>query len=130
MEPEQWRGADLRLARSVIERLVQVVATTSPGAKRGSTAPYGYADLVLVEAGARQPRSLMTAFHSPVGKSEMRPGAVRALADHLDRFDMMYGREETRRIASLLDVASVRADPEQEGLGGLARWAADQVRAA
>lgn len=55
----QWRDADLRLAGRVIERLVHVIATTSPGAKLGSTAPYGYADLVLAEAGRRQPRSLL-----------------------------------------------------------------------
>jgi len=112
--PEQWRGADRRLAAKVVEHLVHLIATISPGAKRGSTAPYGYADLVLAEAGTRQPRSLMTAFHHPVPKPDARVKAVAALADHMTRFDGMYGREEARQVAALL---------------GLARWAADQVAA-
>nr|WP_294548531.1 type I-E CRISPR-associated protein Cas7/Cse4/CasC [uncultured Rhodopila sp.] len=126
---EAWRNADLRLARKVIEHLVQVIATTSPGAKLGSTAPYSYADLVLIEAGARQPRSLMTAFYSPVPKQGARQGAVEALAGHLSRFDGMYGRAETRRVASLLDTATIPADPQAEGLSGLASWAAAQLGA-
>lgn len=124
---EKWRGADLRLAAKVIEHLVQVVATTSPGAKLGSTAPYGYADLVMIEAGTRQPRSLMTAFHEPVCRRAARTGAVKALAEHLVRFDAMYGYREARRVASLLDVAAIPADPQADGLAGLANWAAAQL---
>src|SRR5450830_884629 len=40
----------------------QLCGHLDSGAKRGSTAPYAYADLVLVETGARQPRSLSNAF--------------------------------------------------------------------
>lgn len=90
IKPAAWREADLRLVRSVITTLVQAIATTSPGAKRGSTAPYGYADLVLIEAGTRQPRTLMTAFHSPVERRDARQGAMTALARHLTKFDSMY----------------------------------------
>ena len=39
-------------------------ARASP--ERGSTAPYAYADLMLVELGSRQPRSLAGAFRTPV----------------------------------------------------------------
>jgi hypothetical protein len=124
---QDWRSADLRLAGKVIEHLVQVIATTSPGAKLGSTAPYGYADLVLLEAGARQPRSLMTAFHKPVPKQDARSAAVAALADHLTRFDRMYQYQEARRVASLLDVAALPAEPQADGLAGLAAWAAAQL---
>ena len=126
---EAWRSADLRLAAKVIEHLVQVIATTSPGAKLGSTAPYGYADLVLIEAGTRQPRSLMTAFYNAVGRQDAREGAVKALADHLARFDAMYGYRESRRVASLLDTAAIPADPQADGLTGLASWAAAQLKA-
>jgi CRISPR system Cascade subunit CasC len=126
---EAWRSADMRLAAKVIEHLVQVIATTSPGAKLGSTAPYGYADLVMIEAGTRQPRSLMTAFHDPVHRQSARKGAVQALADHLARFDAMYGTREARRIASLLDTAAIPADPQADGLAGLANWAAAQLSA-
>jgi CRISPR system Cascade subunit CasC len=127
--PEAWRGADLRLAGTVIEHLVHVIATTSPGAKLGSTAPYGYADLVLIEAGTRQPRSLMTAFHDPVSKEKARERAVTALAGYLTRFDGMYGYREARRVASLLDTGAVPADPQPDGLAGLAGWAAAQLSA-
>lgn len=127
--PEDWRKADRRLAAEVVHRLVHVIATTSPGAKRGSTAPYGYADLVLVEAGTRQPRSLMTAFHQAVFKADARAGAVAALAGHMDRFDRMYGRGEERRVASQLDAGAVPADAGPDGLAGVARWAAAQVGA-
>ncbi len=123
-----WRGADLRLATQVIERLIHVVATTSPGAKRGSTAPYGYADLLMVEAGRRQPRSLMTAFHTPVGQTDARDKAVTALGRHMGAFDAMYGAEEERRVASLLDVSAIPAEREA-GLPGLARWAGARLTA-
>lgn len=124
---DKWRGADLRLAAKVIEHMVHVVATTSPGAKLGSTAPYGYADLVMIEAGTRQPRSLMTAFHEPVPRQDARRGAVKALAEHLARFDAMYGYREARRVASLLDTAAIPAAPQPDGLAGLANWAAAQL---
>jgi CRISPR system Cascade subunit CasC len=122
----EWRSADLRLARQVVERLVPVIATTSPGAKLGSTAPYSYADLVMAEAGGRQPRSLMTAFHSPVGQSGARAEAVTALARHLAAFDAMYGREEKRRVASLLPIGDLPAEPGA-GVSALAAWAAGQI---
>lgn len=128
-EAKDWGNADRTLAAGVVERLVHLVATTSPGAKLGSTAPYGYADLVLVEAGRRQPRSLMTAFHSPVRKADARTNAVAALAGHLQRFDDVYGRDEDRRVVSLLDVDAVPAEPVSGGLASLAAWAAERVRA-
>ncbi|GBQ45841.1 type I-E CRISPR-associated protein Cas7/Cse4/CasC [Acidomonas methanolica] len=127
---KDWRRANCTLAASAIEHLIHLIATTSPGAKLGSTAPYGYADLVMIEAGKRQPRSLMTAFHQPVDEKAARPNAVEALARHLGSFDQMYGREEDRRIASLLDVAAIPAEGEPGGLAGLARWAASQIGSA
>lgn len=129
VEPTGWRQADHRLARGTIERLVHLIATTSPGAKRGSTAPYAYADLVLVEAGRRQPRSLMAAFHDPVAKRHARQGAVDALARHLRRFDEVYGGDEDRRVLALLDTGAVSAGPIEGGLGALARWAAGRLEA-
>lgn len=127
---EGWRGADLRLAAAVVERLVQLIATTSPGAKLGSTAPYSYADLVLVEAGTRQPRSLMTAFHTAVRGEEARTKAVAALADHLAAFDQMYGGGEMRRVASLLETGALAAEREPGGLSGLAHWTAGRIAGA
>jgi len=120
---------DPELSARVIEHLLHLTAKTSPGAKLGSTAPYGYADLVMVEAGRRQPRSLMSAFHEPVRKTEVRENAIAALADHLQRFDTVYGADEDRRVVSLLDAAAVPGEPVDGGLAALASWAADRVRA-
>jgi CRISPR system Cascade subunit CasC len=113
-----WRSADRRLAAKVVEHFVHLMAT-----------PYAYADLVLAEAGTRQPRSLMTAFHHPVPKADARVGAVNALAGHLTAFDRMYGREEARQVAAMVDVGDLPADRNLGGLPGLASWAADQVAA-
>ncbi len=90
---------DAPLAGKVVEHLVHLIATISPGAKKGSTAPYAYADLVLVESGTRQPRSLANAF-----REACRPtvaDATAKLAAHLSRIDAMYGAKETRRVAAL-----------------------------
>ena len=70
---EDWRNADRELAATVVKHLVHLIATVSPGAKLGSTAPYAYADLMLIEAGSRQPRSLANAFRGPVPARTIRP---------------------------------------------------------
>ena len=61
-----WEAADKALAARIVKHLLHLIATVSPGAKLGPTAPYSYADLVLVEAGYRQPRSLAGAYRRPV----------------------------------------------------------------
>jgi CRISPR system Cascade subunit CasC len=51
-------GDDRPLAAEVTRRMVHLIATISPGAKLGSTAPHAYAHLMLAEAGNTQPRTL------------------------------------------------------------------------
>ena len=46
--PKDCAGADRSLAGQVVKCLVNLVATVSPGAKRGATAPYSFADFVEV----------------------------------------------------------------------------------
>lgn len=92
---------DSDLAAKVSEHLVHLIATTSPGAKKGSTAPYAWADFVLAETGERAPRSLAGAFRSPVKPSVT--AAVGKLAEHLAKLDAMYGGGETRRLSALDD---------------------------
>lgn len=97
-------GGDRALAGKVVEHLVHLVATTSPGAKKGSTAPYAYAEFVLAETGSRPPRSLSGAFRDP---SEASTGeAALRLRSFLARLDAMYGAGETRRLAALDPVPS------------------------
>ncbi|MFG1307133.1 type I-E CRISPR-associated protein Cas7/Cse4/CasC [Xanthobacter autotrophicus] len=102
-------GANAPLAAKVVEHLIHLVATVSPGAKKGSTAPYAYAELVLVESGQRQPRSLANAFRTAVAPTVAAAGG--ALAGHLEKLDSMYGGGETRRLAALdpLDVPAAKA---------------------
>ena len=133
----EWRQADRSLAAQVTSRLVHLVATVSPGAKLGSTAPYARPHLVLVEAGTEQPRTLANAFLKPVQpRPDLVANSYDALAGHLGDLDQAYGRgtaraamvvggaDHTRGLLDLLDSnSSTRLDD-------LATWAAEQVEAA
>lgn len=128
-------GGDSGLAGTVVEHLIHLIATTSPGAKKGSTAPYAYADFVLVETGERPPRSLSGAFRDPVAPSVA--SAVNALLRQLGKFDRMYGAGETRRLAALDqieddDAGSVAAEtvPAPAPLAELASAVAAEIAAA
>lgn len=121
-----WQGADTsrEMAAAVVHNLIQLIATVSPGAKLGSTAPYGYADLLLVEAGNRQPRSLANAYR---GKVKAQLGdAIAKLAGRLKKLDACYDGREVRRVMSTEDCNLPRA--ERLSLGELATWAGGVVR--
>lgn len=122
-------GGDRDLAGKVVEHLVHLIATVSPGAKKGSTAPYAYADLMLVELGRRQPRSLAGAFRKPVSlRGDVGGDAVAALAAQLARLDRSYQTGERR--AHLITLGDGAGEfGEALGLDDLARFAADAVRA-
>ena len=92
-------GGDAELAGTVVERLIHLIATVSPGAKRGATAPYGYASWMLVEAGDRQPRSLAEAFRRPCAPS--LEDAERAAVAHLENLDRTYETGEVRQFLGL-----------------------------
>lgn len=92
-------GGDRPLAAKVVKHLLHLIATVSPGAKKGSTAPYAWAELMLVETGDRQPRSLANAFRSAVKPTST--SAAAALRTHLSHIDAMYGAAETRRLAAI-----------------------------
>src|SRR5690606_15913774 len=69
------------------------MATVSPGAKRGSTAPYAFAEFVLLERGAIQPRTLANAFLNPVvaDGAGLMVNSVNALMQYRTRLEQMYG---------------------------------------
>ena len=123
-DAQAWDDADKSLAGKVVEHLVHLIATVSPGAKLGSTAPYAYADLMLIEAGARQPRSLANAFRTPTQAQTAR--AAGALAQYLDKLDSAYGVRETRRVMSLEKFEIPGAD--RVPLDDLANWASHVFR--
>ncbi len=108
---KDWRNEDSKTASRVLKALVDSIATQSPGAKKGSTAPYAYADFVLLETGKTQPRSLANAFLDAVrckdANEDLRLISVQRLADYLGRLDAMYGFSSGYRgVSSVLDLPS------------------------
>lgn len=117
-------GGDRDLAGRIIHNLAYLIAEVSPGAKLGSTAPYGRAELMLIEAGDRQPRSLSSAYRTPVAPD--LTAAAAALASHLQKLDDVYATGEARRFLSLTDIPVPGA--QKDSLAGLASWAEMQTR--
>lgn len=124
-----WESADRTLAGQVVENLIQTIATVSPGAKLGSTAPYAYAQAVLVEAGNAQPRTLANAFQKAVRGRDLLNSTYQALASHLGDLDGMYGRSGERRLAAL-GPKELLCEPLEltvEPLKAVASWTRTQV---
>jgi CRISPR system Cascade subunit CasC len=124
-------SADRMLAAKVTERLVRMIATVSPGAKLGSTAPYAYAQLVIAELGNTQPRTFANAFLKPVSqRDDVVENAYQALARHVNQLDGMYGAGVERRLSGL-GTAGALADALKAGtpvpLEKLASWVSDAI---
>jgi CRISPR system Cascade subunit CasC len=118
-------GNDRALAAEVVERLVHIVSTVSPGAKKGSTAPYAYSHLILVESGSAQPRTLQNAFIEPVRTAgNLVENTYVAMQQHLADLDAMYGKSEQRAHAGL---ATGDRFEERKSLAALAAWTKAQV---
>jgi CRISPR system Cascade subunit CasC len=99
-------GQHAGLAADVLQRLVWLVCTVSPGAKLGSTAPHAYAQALVVESGDTQPRTLANAFLDPVrARGDMLGDAATRLTKHVEALDAMYGPSTTRRVASTCGLA-------------------------
>ena len=112
-------GDDAELAGQVLHNLIYLIAEVSPGAKLGSTAPYGRASFMLLEAGDRQPRSLAEAYRQPC--APRAEPAVAALTEHLAALDKAYATGEERRVMSLVNAEAPAAAPGS--LADLAQWA-------
>jgi CRISPR system Cascade subunit CasC len=123
-------SGNMELGREVIRRLVQIIATVSPGAKVGSTAPHSYASCMLIESGAAQPRTLAGAFERCVAPSpDMLTGAYNALAKHLTELDAMYGTRFERRVAGIGSVEVLKQScGDALSIAALADWAAEQAQ--
>lgn len=121
---KDWLTADRSLAAEVAARLVGLIATVSPGAKLGSTAPYGYATTLLIEAGDRQPRSLAEAFRKPCAATV--EAAEAALGEQLAAFDGAYQTGEDRRFLSLRNDAALPG-ATQGALPDLMQWVRDTI---
>jgi CRISPR system Cascade subunit CasC len=125
----RWLEADRTLAAQVVRSLVHLIATISPGAKLGATAPYAHAALVLVEAGNRQPRTLANAFFAAVpARGDVLAAAHERLAEHLERYDRMYGPEADRRLSAMQPPEALVARTQGRlDLSGLASWVAETI---
>jgi len=118
-------GGDQDLASRVTYNLLHLIAEVSPGAKLGSTAPYGRADLMLVEAGDRQPRSLATSYRKAIPHDLSK--AIEALDKRLKEFDAAYDTGEERH---QMCVEGQLESIEKDSLAALAEWAAAKVKEA
>ena len=124
MDAKDWQQADRTMAAKVVHNLLHLIAEVSPGAKLGSTAPYGYAELMLVEAGERQPRSLSGAFRKPW--PPRTDEAIEYLSSHLQRLDDAYATGEARRFMSLGDGELPGA--QRLSLPELAGWISQAIK--
>jgi CRISPR system Cascade subunit CasC len=115
--------AQRELAGRVVQHLLHLIATVSPGAKRGSTAPFEWAKFMLVEAGDWQPRSLAGAFQNalPQNQPALRKAAVQRIADEMAQMDAAYGAPLVRRYLAVDDVQLPNAG--RLSLKALAEWA-------
>ena len=123
-KPEDWRKADRELTAQTVRHLVHLIATVSPGAKKGSTAPFGIADLMLAEIGTGQPRNLANAYLNPC-----RPNledAFQALTDQMEGEDRMMGNQRSRMFASTHNPKIPWG--QQTSLHNLAEWVAEAIR--
>lgn len=80
-------------AEKLGRNLVRAMATVSPGAKRGSTAPYAFAEFILLERGSGQPRTLANAFMNAVvaDGAGLMVNSIAALLGYRACLENMYG---------------------------------------
>lgn len=133
IEIKDWASAtpeQRSLAGRVVQHLLHLVATVSPGAKRGSTAPFEWAKFMLVEAGDWQPRSLAGAFQNALSTRQpgLRQAAVQRLSDEIARLDAAYDAPLARRYLSVDEVSVPGA--QRLPLNALAQWARAAVEQA
>jgi len=136
-------GGDAELAAKTTEAVAHLIATVSPGAKLGSTAPHSFAHLVLAEAGSRQPCTLANAFLKPVDlRGDGLANAYGALAQEICDLDWNFGAKPERRHmaratperhAYLTQVPGAKgpqtvAVGERLNLDAVAAWCGQQVR--
>ncbi len=146
MNAKEWEQADRSQAAQVAGALTHLIATVSPGAKLGSTAPYSFAHLVLAEAGSRQPCTLANAFIKPVKASgDLVGNSYAAVGGELCDLDWNYpnkparahlvrGQDEmAKRLIGTPGNAEGAANAEPGSVGkrmnldALAAWVAAQV---
>ncbi|WP_019560431.1 MULTISPECIES: type I-E CRISPR-associated protein Cas7/Cse4/CasC [Caldimonas] len=108
-DPKDWKAQDPANTRRVLDALIQSILRQSPGAKKGSTAPYAWADALYLETGTAQPRTLANAYLDALkadGKRDLRQVALERLAAYVKALDEMYGSpgsDDGRFLSTTLD---------------------------
>lgn len=119
------------LAGDIVASLVQLIASVSPGAKLGSTAPYARAHCVMLESGDSQPRTLANAFLKPVeARGDLLASTYRSLAAFHSDERRMHGDEGQRALAAMGAEAAALADSlsvNNQSVADLAAWAKAKV---
>ncbi len=117
------------MAKQLLSQFVHLIATVSPGAKLGSTSPYYYANMVMVEMAKSPPRSLANAFLKPVPSyPDPLENAYKALVKHVQELDGMYGRPPYRNLMAIgqgapeLQTILSEEEPRLESISDLASW--------
>ncbi len=124
IDSKLWLSADRDMTAEVVRRLIHLIATVSPGAKKGSTAPYGYSELMVISAGSRQPCSMTEAFRDAV--EPQVKDSVEALAKKMSGFDRAYGHNP-RKFISAGDYEIPGAD-RCDDLLHLVDWVGETIR--
>jgi CRISPR system Cascade subunit CasC len=133
VEQDAWTDGNTDLAAEVMERFAQLMATVSPGAKLGSTAPYSYAQCLFAEAGTAQPRTLANAFQTPAPTQNVLENSYEKLGQYVDEIDQMYGVQTDRRLAAMgpTDALTGRLKVDDTTtVPALAEWTANQIQTA
>ncbi|WP_028324223.1 type I-E CRISPR-associated protein Cas7/Cse4/CasC [Desulfatirhabdium butyrativorans] len=109
----EWKNQETQLPKRVLESLIHIIASKSPGAKLGSTAPYSRAETVLLEVGREQPRTLANAFLEAIPmKNHLVRQATACMRDYLNRMDGMYGRtSDVRTLATIHETVDFGISP-------------------
>jgi CRISPR system Cascade subunit CasC len=128
---EEWTEVDRSLAAEVARRFVLVMATVSPGAKLGSTAPYSRAHFLFAETGTTQPRTLANAFQEAVDtKPDKLANSYGELAKYLEGLNGMYAPQTERRLSAHQPpewLTEALAVDDTSSVEEVAKWVSHQI---
>ena len=122
--PDEWQQADRQLSAEVCHNLIHLISNITPGAKKGATAPYTRARLILVESGSKQPYGLDQAFHKPIRPLE--EAAVEAMTQEIRKQDFNYGFHGHRQFMAMQDEVDI-PNATRSNRDQLAAWVRDTV---
>ena len=84
-------AGDDALAKAAVAALIEAAATVAPRGKQASFASRARASYLLAEVGPQQPRSLATAFLTPVSGRTLMKASIKALEKFRAKLDNAYG---------------------------------------